>query len=118
MRDGFLGRRLTGKARDTDQRFPPKPSDSCGEGLQNDQDVVNREQGRVSRKTIQLIFADDRRDGTLLQSSGDEVMTIEALTFYREEEFAGSDSAGVNGVSVRYFVAWEIAGCGDELCDF
>jgi hypothetical protein len=64
-----------------------------------------------------LIFSDYGCNGTAAKRGFYEVVTVEALTFYREKKFAGLHGARVDGISLRD-CAWVVfAGGGDKLGD-
>jgi len=54
---------------------------------------------------MKLVGAHDGRDGASFESSSNKVVTIETLALYGEEEFSGTDRAGIDRVALGDFVA-------------
>ena len=57
-----------------------------------------------------MILANDRGNGAPGERCLDEIVAVKAVAFDREEEFAGLDGAGVDGVSVGRCCGIELAG--------
>src|SRR5262249_41845725 len=93
MSDGFFCRCLSGGTSDPDQRLTPNLTYACGESLQGDERVIDRQQARLIRVTMQFIFAHDGRDRALFQSASDEIVAVEALSFDREKKLAWANGA-------------------------
>ncbi len=101
MCDGFFSRGLPGRTGDADQRLAPEFSHGRGQRLQRDQGIVHGQEESLIGKTVELILVHDRRNRTFFESGFDEVVTVQALAFDGEEEFAFPDGARVDGIALR-----------------
>src|ERR1035441_311823 len=106
----FFGGGLAHRAGHGDGRLAPHFSHRRRERLQRDQSVIDDKQsGRVGIAR-QLPLPDHRGNRTPAQRLLDEVVTVEAFAFDREEKFAGLRGAGIDGISLGHRMTVVLAG--------
>ena len=106
----FFGGSLAHRTGNGDGRLAPNFSHCRRQRLQRDQSVIDGQQASGAGIARQLPLLDHRGNRTPAQRLLDEVVTVEAFAFDREEQFAGLHGAGIDGISLGHGMAVVLAG--------
>src|SRR5208337_5213671 len=102
----LFGRGLAHGTGDSDGSLAPDFSGRCRQRLERDESVIDSKQAEEVEIVSQLLFFDHRSNCAPAECLLYEVVTVEALAFDSEEEFAGLHGAGIDGISL---------GCGAQV---
>ncbi len=101
---------LAHRAGDGDGRLAPHFSHCRRQRLQRDQSVIDGKQACGAGIARQLPLLDHRGNRAPAQRLLDEVVTVKAFAFDREEQFAGLHGAGIDGISLGHRTTIVLAG--------
>src|SRR3954468_21779012 len=89
VRGNLFRGRLPCRAGDGNQLLAPQSPDRCGQSLQGDESVIHPQQSTRQVQRRYSRFAHDRSQSAARECGFDIVVSIKALAFHSEEQFAG-----------------------------